>query len=90
MIGGHVVDYTEHTKYSSNLKDVSVRLIILIDINNGLGIMARYIGKSFCTAPCTKHIWSCCGEEFGPRCVTLVVLNRDLYVLKTASNSFQK
>ena len=36
VVGGNVVDSTEHTKYSSTIKDVSVRLMILISANNGL------------------------------------------------------
>ena len=36
VVGGNVVDSTEHTKYSSTIKDVSVRLMILISAKNGL------------------------------------------------------
>ena len=51
VVSGHVVDSTEHTTYSSTIKYVSVRLMLLIDVNNGLGIMARYIGDVLCTYP---------------------------------------
>ena len=90
MVGGHVVDSTEHTTYSFTTKYVSTRLMLLIAVNNGLGFMAGDIGNEFCKASCAEKIWSCCGAEFGLRCGALAVLKRDLYGLKTASNSFQK
>ena len=40
--------------------------------------------------PCAENIWSCCGVEFGTRCDAVLVLKRDLYGLKTASNSLHK
>ena len=90
VVSGHVVDSTEHTTYSSTIKYVSVRLMLLIDVNNGLGIMAVDIGNTLYTAPRDQNNWSCCGAEFGPRCGAVVVLKRALYGLNTASNSFQK
>ena len=85
MVSGHVVNFTEHTTYSSTIKDVSGRLMLLIAVNNGLGLMAGDIGNALCTAPCAENIWSCCGVEFGTRCDAVLVLKRDLYGLKTAS-----
>ena len=49
---GNVVDSSDHNTYSSTIKDVSVRLIILIAVKNGLGLMAEDNGNSFCMAPC--------------------------------------
>ena len=88
--GGNIVDFTEHTKYSYTIKYLSVRLMILIDLKNGLGLVAGDIGNALCRAPCAENIWSCYGAEFGPRCGAAVVLKWDLYVLKTESNSFHK
>ena len=45
VVCGHVVDSTEHTTYSSTIKYVSARLILLMAVNNGLGIMSGYIGN---------------------------------------------
>ena len=64
--------------------------MISIAVNNGLGIMAVDIGNVFCMATCAENICSCCVEEFGPRCDSIVVLNWDLYGLKMASNSFYR
>ena len=90
MVGGHVVDSKYYTTYSSTIKDMYVWLIILIAVKNRLGLMDVYIGNLLCTTPCDENICSCFNVEFGPRCVASVVLKRDLYGLKMASNSFQK
>ena len=67
-----------------------MRLMLLIAVKNRLGLMDVYIGNLLCTTPCAENICSCFNVEFGPRCVASVVLKRDLYGLKMASNSFQK
>ena len=90
VVGGHIVDSTEHTTYSYTIKYVSVRLMILIDVKNGLGLVSGDIGNVLCRSPCDENIWSCCGAEFGTRCGAEVVLKWYLYGLKTASNSFHK
>ena len=61
VVGGHVVDSTEHIKYSSTIKYVSVILMILIAVKNVLGIMAGDIGNKFCMALGAENIWSFCG-----------------------------
>ena len=58
VVGGHVLDSTDHTTYSYTIKDVSVRLMILIVVKNWLGIMAEDIVNAFCTSPCAENIWS--------------------------------
>ena len=90
VVGRHVVDSTEYTKYSSTIKYVSMRLMILIAVNNGLGIMYGDIGNALCMDLCAENIWSFCGAEFGPRCGAVVVPKQSLYGLKTASKSFYK
>ena len=90
FLSENVVDFTQHTTYSSTTKDVSVILIILIAVKNELGLMAEDIGNALCMALCTENIWSCCGVEFGTRFGALVVINQYLHGLKTASKSFQK
>ena len=52
MVGGNILDFTEYTTYSSNIKDVSVRLVLLIAVKNGLKLMDRDIINAFYTAPC--------------------------------------
>ena len=90
LVGGNVVDSTEHTTYSSTIKYVYVILIIFIAVKNGLVLMAVDIGNSLCTALFDGNIWSICGAEFDHRCGALVVLKWALYGLKTASKSFHK
>ena len=67
MAGGHVVDFMEHTTYSSTIKDVSVRLMVLIAVKNGLGLMDGDIVNALCTGPCA--------EMFSPDVVRSLVLD---------------
>ena len=90
VVGGHVVDSTKHTTYAVTIKNVYVRLMILISMKNILGLMDVDIGNEIFAASCAESIWSFCGAEFGPKCVAVVILKWDLYGLKTAPNSFQK
>ena len=90
VAGGYAVDSKQYTMYSSNINDLSVRLIILISEKNGLGILTRYIGNTLCTASCAENIWSCCGAKFGPRCGEILFLKQDLYGVKTTSNLFHQ
>ena len=57
----------EYTTYLSTIKYVSIIIMILISVKNGLGIMTGDIGNEFYMAPCAENIWACCGVEFGPR-----------------------
>ena len=67
VVSGHVVDSTDHTTYSSAVKHVSVRIIILISVNNGLGLMAEDIANSLYMAHLIKI--------FGPDVVRSLVLD---------------
>ena len=60
VVGGHVVESSEHTAYSSTIKDTSARLMLMIALKNGFGIMAGDLGNSFFIAPCAENIWSIC------------------------------
>ena len=73
VVGGNVLYSKEYTKYSFTFKYVSVRLIILIDVRNGLGIMNVDIGNALCMPPCAENIFLAV-VDFGPRCGAAVVL----------------
>ena len=60
VFGGHVVDSTEHTIYSYTINYVPVRLMLLVAVKNGLGLVAGYIGNALCTSLCAENIWTCC------------------------------
>ena len=90
MVVGHVMDSMDHTTYLPTVKGVSVRLMLLIAVNNGLGLILGKIGNVFCTSPCAENISSCCGAEFGPGCGAVVFLKRIVYGLNMASKSFHK
>eukprot|EP00957_Ditylum_brightwellii_P013296 1003194-Ditylum_brightwellii.AAC.2 len=88
VVGGHVINLSGHMTYSSTIKDISVRLLMLIVIKNGLGKMSCDIRNDFLTAPCNEKILSIAREEFGQKKGCGVVLKRALYGLKTVPASF--
>ena len=58
VVGVNVVDSMEHTKHSPTIKDVSLRLILLIGVNNWLVLMSGCIKNALCTDRCAEKIWS--------------------------------
>lgn len=92
VVGGHVVDSSSHTTYSSTISDISVRLLMLVAAQNKLELMVGDVGNAFPTAPCAEKIWSSAGAEFKfqGKEGSKVILKRALYGLKTASRSFHE
>eukprot|EP00957_Ditylum_brightwellii_P090553 6895904-Ditylum_brightwellii.AAC.1 len=62
VVDGHIINSSDHNTYSSTVKDILVRLMILIALKNNLGMMSGDIDNAFCTAPCAKKIWSTAGD----------------------------
>ena len=83
VVGGHVVELSEHTTYSLTIKYTSVRLMLTIEVKNGLGLMAVDIGNAFFTSPHAENIWSTCGQKFGAKFGDIVVLKLALYKLQS-------
>eukprot|EP00957_Ditylum_brightwellii_P178569 13602272-Ditylum_brightwellii.AAC.4 len=90
VVGGHVIDSTGHMAYSSTIKDLLVRLMLLIAVKHDLGLMAGNIGNAFCTVLCAEKIWSAVGDQFGNKKGSIVVLKRALFRLKTVLASFHQ
>jgi hypothetical protein len=90
LCGGHMIDSLGHATYSSTIKDISVRLLMIIATQNSLDMMVGNIGNPFPTAPCAEKIWTNAGPEFGNRAGSKIILKRALYGLKTASRSFHE
>ena len=88
VMGGNVVDSSKYSTFLSTIENLSVKLLFLIAVKNGLDLMCGNIGNAFPTAPCAEKIWSTAGAEFGSRAGSTVVLKRALYGLKTASKLF--
>jgi hypothetical protein len=89
-VGGNVVDCDDYTTFSSTIKDISIRLLMVIAAQNNLHTMTTDVANAFCTAPCMEKIWSVAGKEFGDRQGSKVSLKRALYGTKTASRSFHE
>ena len=90
VVGGHVVDSTDHVVYSSNVHNISVRLLRLLVMKNNLNIMTGDIGNAFPTAPSMEKIWSVAGVEFGDKHGLVVEIQRALYGMATTSRAFHE
>ena len=49
------------------VQDVSIRLLRLVAVQNGLTIMTADVGNAFCTAPGAEKVYSRAGQEFGDK-----------------------
>ncbi len=66
-VGGNVVDCDNYTTFSSTIKDISIRLLMVIAAKNNLHTMTTDVANAFCTAHSMEKIWSTAGKEFGDR-----------------------
>jgi hypothetical protein len=65
VVGGHMIDSSDHTTYSSVIENISVWLLFLATTHQGLDIMTGNIGNAFPMATCAEKVWSKFGPEFG-------------------------
>ena len=74
VIGGHVIDLSKHSTYSSTVQDISIRLLQLVALYNKLNILTGDISNAFCTAPVAEQIYTRAGPEFGNQEGCILVL----------------
>jgi len=87
VIGGHVVDSSEHSGYSSVAKLTSIRLLNVIAKSQGLECLAGDVGNAYLNASTREKVYIKCGLEFGPEMVgRLGIVTKCLYGLKSSGN----
>ena len=87
VIGGHVVDSSEHSGYSSVVKMTSIRLLNIIAKAHGLECLAGDVGNAYLNASTREKIYTRCGLEFGPEMVgRIAIAEKSLYGLKSSGN----
>ena len=74
MIGGHVIDSSEHSDYSSVVKMTSVRLLNVVTKFQGLEYLAGEVGNVYLNARTKEKIFTKCGLEFGPVMVNWIAI----------------
>ena len=47
VVGGHVIDSSEHETFSSTVQDLSIRLLMLVGLQNGLNFTSADVGNAF-------------------------------------------
>jgi hypothetical protein len=87
VIGGHKVDASGHTVYSSVVQLASVRLLNVIAKAQGLRCIAGDVGNAYLNAHTNEKVYVICGPEFGPELEgRLAIVRKGLYGLKTSGN----
>lgn len=89
-VGGNVLDMSGYETFSSTVKDLTVRLLMLTAVQNRLNFITADVGNAFCTAPNVEKVWSKAGVEFGDKAGCKITLKRALYGTRTASRSFHE
>ena len=56
VVGGNVIDSSKYSTFSSTIANLSVRLLFLVAVQNGLELMCGDIGNAFPPAPCAEKI----------------------------------
>ena len=90
VVRGHMIDSSMHNTYSSNVQNLSVRLLMLVAAKAGLSLAACDIGNAFPTAPCKEKVWSLAGPEFLNREGCKIEVIQALYWLATSSWAFHE
>ena len=76
VMGRNVIDSPKYSTFLSTIENLSVKLLFLVAVQNGLDLMCGDIGNAFPTAPCAEKIWSTAGAEFGSWAGSTMVLKR--------------
>jgi hypothetical protein len=64
VIGGHVVDASDHESYSSNMKTINMRLLLLVGARNNLKMLTADISSTYLYADTQELVYTSCGPEF--------------------------
>lgn len=87
VIGGHKVDATGLSRYSSVVQLASIRLLNIIAKAQNLQCLAGDIGNAYLNAETEEKVYVVCGKEFGPELEgRLAIVRKGLYGLKTSGN----
>jgi hypothetical protein len=96
VIGGHVVDASDHESYSSNMKTISMRLLLLIGARNNLKLLTADISSAYLYADTQEMVYTSCGPEFNfangdiAKEGDWVTIVRALYGLSTSARQWRR
>ena len=87
MIGGHVIDSSEHSGYSSVVKMTSVRLLNVVAKAQRLECLAGDVGNGYLNAETKEKNFTKCGLDFRPVMVNrIAIVQKGLYNFKSSGN----
>jgi len=88
VVGGHVVSCDGFETYSSTVKAVSVRLVMIMADHMHLSVMSGDVCNSFLNSPSKEKIWSRAGPEFGEKEGCIFTIKKAIYGTRTAAKAF--
>jgi len=89
VIGGHKVDATGLSRYSSVVQLASIRLLNIIAKSQNLQCLAGDIGNAYLNAETKEKVYVVIGLEFGPELEgRIAIVRKGLYGLKTSGNAW--
>ena len=88
MAGGHMTDAPPTITFASVVLRKTVRITLTLAGLNELQVKVSNIENAYITAPCTEHIWTVLGPEFGSDAGKMVIVVHALYGLKSVGASF--
>jgi hypothetical protein len=96
VIGGHVVDASDHESYRSNIKNISMRLLLLVGAKNNLKTLTADIYSAYLYTDTQELVYTSCGPEFNfadgdiAKQGDWVTIERSLYGLSTSAIQWRR
>ena len=89
VLGGHVIDSSDHESYASTVQYMYIRLLLTIAEKNQLKVMSGDVGNTFPNAYAKEKIYSRAGIEFGEGHGCIIEVVKALYGLSTSERRWQ-
>ena len=89
VAGGHTTNTPSSLTYSSVVSRYLVRIALKVSALNDLDIPACDIKGDYLTSECRERIYTISGAEFGREEGVIMIVNMDLYGLKSSGAAFR-
>ena len=88
VAGGHVIESSMFTNYSSVVQTRTIRILETIATNKGLKLITGDIGNAFIHDNTKEELYSRAGPEFGDQKGCLIEIKKALYGLSTSARQW--
>jgi len=88
VVGGHVVDTGELSRYAGVMRLTSVRCLFMLAALHGLDAKTADVRTAYLNSRCVEAVYCRCGPEFGEDEGKVAILLKSLYGLGTAGHEW--